>query len=687
MGNLSVALYWHFHQPPYARPGDNVLPLPWVRLHAMKDYLDMLLHVRKFPDLRVTFNFTASLLMQLKGYAEDRITDRQFVLFRKNAEDLTVDERVEILKDFFLANWDRMIEPYPRYFSLLLKRGKNIVDVELPAIAREFTADEMRDLQIWANLVWVDPLFRAELRELFERGKNFREADKEIMIRLTQRIFRETISEYRAAFEAGQIELTTSPLYHPILPLLINSDLARESNPNLEIPFQFRHPEDAVRQVEEGLRCFESFFGIRPKGLWPSEGSVCPELAQLLPGQGIEWIATDEEILARSIKTSFRRDENGIPNHPEKLYAPWRMGDLKVVFRDHVLSDLIGFTYHAWDPAEAAADLLNRIKHIRDLLPGGDRFLLPIILDGENAWEYYPEDGSEFLDLFYAGLAAEHLPTSTVSGFLAGHETKNTLHTIFPGSWIGANFNIWIGKNEDHQAWLAVKKIRDRLVEKKVEDPAAWDKLYALEGSDWYWWFGDDYSSLTTEVFDELFRQNAIWIYQRIGDDPPPELFAPINRREEAVGTPPIDRMTPVIDGQITTYYEWYNAGFVDIKRIGGTMHRFAGLFAGIYFGFDERNLYLRLDVINHDIQQYKYELKFYKPAILDMPLETGNGVTCRIGAIAEAALSRTLFGGAEDGTVEFVVRAHKDGVEVDRTPLLRFSTLLKDAAMNNWTV
>ena len=687
MSNLSVALFWHFHQPPYARPGDNVLPLPWVRLHALKDYLDMLRHVRKFPELRMTFNFTPSLLMQLKGYQEGRLTDRQYVLFQKKAEDLTVEERVEILKDFFLANWDRMIEPYPRYFSLLLKRGKIIVDEELPAIAREFTAEEMRDLQIWANLVWIDPLFRGEVRELFERGKNFREADKEAVTRLTARIFQDTIAEYRAAQEAGQIELTTSALYHPILPLLINSDLARESNPNLEIPFQFRHPEDAVRQVEEGIRCFESFFGVRPKGLWPSEGSVCPELAEILPAQGIEWIATDEEILARSIKISFRRDENGIPNHPEKLYKPWRMGGLKIIFRDHELSDLIGFTYNAWDPAEAAADLLDRIKHIRDLLPDGDRFLLPIILDGENAWEYYAQDGSEFLDRFYAGLLTERLPTTTVSQFLAENEVKDTLQTIFPGSWIGANFNIWIGKPEDHRAWLIVKQIRDWLTEKKIEDPEVWDKLYVLEGSDWYWWFGDDYSSLTTEVFDELFRQNAIWIYQRIGEDPPPELFAPLNRRDEVMASPPIDRMTPVIDGRVTNFFEWYNAGYVDIKRIGGTMHRFAGLFAGIYFGFDEQNLYIRFDIINHDILSYKYELKFYKPAVRDLTLEVKDGVDCRFGTIAEAAIPRSLVDCVEDGTVEFVVRAHKDGVEVDRTPLLRFSTLLKDAALHNWTV
>jgi alpha-amylase/alpha-mannosidase (GH57 family) len=687
MSNLSVALFWHFHQPLYARPDNDVLPLPWVRLHAMKDYLDMLRHVRKFPEIRATFNFTPSLLMQMRGYQEGKLTDRQFALFRKPAEDLTVEERVEILKDFFLANWERMVEPHPRYLSLLLKRGKNIVDDELPTVAQEFTVDEMRDLQIWANLVWVDPLFRSQVQDLWERGKNFRESDKEGIVNLTGQIFRAILAEYKAAWESGQIELTTSPLYHPILPLLIDSEHARESNPNLEIPFRFRHPEDAVHQVRAGIRCFESFFGTRPKGLWPSEGSVCPELAEILPAEGIDWTATDEEILARSIKTSFRRDENGIPNHPDKLYKPWRIGDLKVIFRDHVLSDLIGFTYNTWEPAEAAADLVGRIRLIRDSLPGEDNYILPIILDGENAWEYYKEDGAEFLDKFYAGLTGEHVPTTTVSRFLAENEVKNTLPRLFPGSWIGANFNIWIGKPEDHQAWQVVEKIRNKLVEKNVTDPAVWDKLYVLEGSDWYWWFSDEHLSLTTEILDELFRQNAAWIYKRIGEEPPPDLFSPLGRREDAIGSPPLDKMTPTIDGKVSYFYEWYNAGFVDIRRIGGTMHRFAGLFAMIYFGFDDQNLYIRFDIVNHDLLQYQYEMKFYKPAEVTVNVADEKSVACKFAVIAEISVPRTLVKCAEDGTVEFVVCAHKNGIEVDRTPLLRFSTLLKFAALQNWTV
>ena len=687
MSNLSVAFLWHFHQPLYLAPDRDVLTLPWVRLHTLKDYLDMLRHVRDRPPVHVTFNFTPSLLMQVQGYQEGRLTDRQYLLFRKRADELTAEERVEILRDFFLANWERMIEPYPRYFTLLLKRGKNIVEEELGTVALEFTDDEMRDLQMWANLAWVDPLFRPGIKELYERGKNFRESDKDVLAALQQRIINQVITEYRQAREDGQVELITSPLYHPILPLLIDSDLARESNPNLEIPFQFRHPEDAAAQIDLGLKRFEAIFGFRPKGLWPPEGSVCPQLADLLPGLGIEWIATDEEILARSIKTTFRRDEHGLPTHADKLYVPWQLGGLKVLFRDHLLSDLIGFTYNTMSAADAAQDLIGRIRYIRDTLPAGGRFILPVILDGENAWEYYEHDGTEFLDGLYDGLIRDSIPVRTVSECLAEAGPVNQLPTVFPGSWIGANFNIWIGKPEDHRAWQVVQRLRDRLQARQITDPEVWDKLYVLEGSDWYWWFGDDYLSVSSETFDELFRQNALWIYKRIGEEPPPELFAPLNRHDVQQPVLPIDRVRPTIDGVLTYFYEWSNAGFIDLKRLGGTMHRFAGLFSGIYFGFDEQNLYLRFDIINHDILAYSYSIRFYYPVQRSFPLADAEGVTCRVGTIGEIALSRAGIDAASDGIVELTISAQKDGVEVDRTPLLRFSTRLSDATLNNWTV
>ncbi len=699
--SIEVAFLWHFHQPIYSKPDDQVLPLPWVRLHALKDYLDMLKHLQKFPGIRATFNFTPSLLKQIRDYSSGACTDRQFELFKKDAGVLTVEEKTEILRDFFLANWTTMIEPYPRYFSMLLKRGKNIVEDELAAVAQGFTTDEFRDLQVWANLVWIDPIFRDEISDLYRQGKGFREQDKDRIITLQNRILSSIIDEYKKAFDSGQIELITSPMYHPILPLLINSDLAKVANPNLDIPFQFKHPEDAKRQLELGIALFEQCFGRKPLGIWPSEGSVCEELVPILSDLGVQWIAADEEILARSLGASFRRDENGIPTNAAQLYKPWQIGNVKIAFRDHILSDMIAFNYNTWDQKKAAQDLVGRIKTIGNSLSQFESFFLPIILDGENAWEFFAADGSEFLDSLYEELLKEKVTTTTISDYLRAHGAPNKLTKLFPGSWIGANFNIWMGQSQDHRAWKVLRDLREKLVEKNVTDPAVWDRFYILEGSDWYWWFGDDFFAVTGEVFDELFRLNAIWIYNRIGEKRPHELFSSINTEDEIRSQPPIDRIKPVIDGKVTHFYEWFNAGRAEVKRMGGTMQRFSGLFSAIHYGFDDRAVHIRCDVINHDIRAYQYAIDFYKPKNLKITLDEAcpPSVMFKVGEIIEVSVPYEVIGieapgynqaqggKGEHGVVEFVVRAREKTIEIDRTPLLRFSLSLKELAMHNWSV
>ncbi len=648
----------------------------------------MLKHVQKFPGVQVTFNFTPSLLLQIHDYQTGKCTDQQFLLFKKKAQDLTIEEKIDILRDFFLANWERMIEPNRRYFSLLLKRGKNIVEEELPAIAQSFTRGELRDVQIWANLVWIDPLFRGELEDLYQKGKNFREEDKDRVIAVENKIIASIFDEYKKALESGQIEISTSPLYHPILPLLINSNLAKESNPNLAIPFEFSHPEDAANQLSEGIKVFEKFFGQKPRGIWPSEGSVCQELIPILSQLGVNWIATDEEILARSLKTSFRRDEHGVPNRPELLYKPWKCDEVKIVFRDHILSDLIGFVYNRWDQKEAAQDLTKKLLHIRNSLPTFDNFIVPIILDGENAWESYVNDGTEFLENLYKNFIENNIATTTISKFLEKNEVKNRITSLFPGSWISANFNIWISHPEDQKAWQIVKDIRDLLVKKRVTDETIWNRFYILEGSDWYWWFGEEHYTLIDEVFDELFRLNAYWIYKKINEEPPSELFSAIKLSAKVLTYQPNDRMTPIIDGRLTNFYEWYHAGHADVKRMGGTMHRFAGLFSTIYCGFDDKNLYIRFDVDNQNITECEFKIKFYKPKELEVTLGKSQDIIYKIDRIAEMAIPADHLGLANaEGIVEFLVSALRQGVEIDRTPLVKFTVSLKDVKLYNWTV
>ena len=686
--NVSVALLWHFHQPIYSKPDDCTLPLPWVRLHCIKDYLDMLRHVQKFPDIHVSFNFTPSLLLQIESYKNKTCTDKQFLLFKKPAAQLSPDDKRDILRDFFLAHWERMIEPSKRYFSLLLKRGKNIVEEELESIAQTFTEQEYRDLQIWANLVWIDPLFRKEIEDLYNKGKNFDEKDKERVIQVQENLIAAIVDEYKKVQESGQIEISTSPLYHPIIPLLIDSDLARISNPNLSLSHVFKHPEDARAQIIKGIEIYEKNFGCKPRGIWPSEGSVCEEMISILSEAGIKWTASDEEILERSIDLSLRRDEQGVPNRPELLYKPWKNNGIDILFRDHMLSDLIAFVYNQWDQEKAADDFIQKIEHIQNKLPAFDHFIIPVILDGENAWESFENDGTLFLESLYKGLQEHNIQTTTISDFINAHPSDAILNNIFPGSWIGANFNIWIGHPEDHKAWKIIKDLHDKLKEKHIDDAEIWDRIYILEGSDWYWWFGEEHFSAVAEVFDELFRLNAIWIYRKIGEEPPPELFSTIKKFTEALIVQPNDIMTPTLDGEVTYFYEWYHAGHADVLRMGGTMHRFAGLLSEIYCGFDNDNVYIRFDVENHDIKAYEYTLKIYAPSEQSITLSEKSGVTYVIKNIGEVALPiSTLCSNKDIQSIEFVISASRDGKEIDRTPLLKFTIKLEDVKLHNWTI
>jgi hypothetical protein len=328
------------------------------------------------------------------------------------------------------------------------------------------------------------------------------------------------------------------------------------------------------------------------------------------------------------------------------------------------------------------------LLHIRDDLPTFDKFIIPIILDGENAWESYENDGTEFLEALYAGFKKEGITTTTISKFLEETEIKNELHSLFPGSWIGANFNIWIAHPEDQKAWQVVENLRAKLIEKKVTDKEVWNRFYILEGSDWYWWFGEEHFSLIDEIFDALFRCNAQWIYKKIDEEPPPELFSPIKKSAKVLIYQANDKMTPTIDGKITHFYEWHHAGHADVMRMGGTMHRFAGLFSTIYCGFDDTNLYLRFDIAEKDITAYEYKIKFYKPKEHDIILGKTKNVVFKFNRIAELAIPNTLLGlDGDEGVVEFIVNAQQKGVEVDRTPLLRFSVSLRKVRLFNWTV
>lgn len=604
---LHVVFLWHMHQPFYKDPVTGQYRLPWVRLHGTKDYLDMVEILDEFPPIKQNFNLVPSLLEQLDDYCEGGATDTYLEASRKEAKDLSPEERHFMLDNFFLAHWDNMIGLFPRYSELLTKRGVRPGRSELDRAARYFTDQDFLDLQVLFNLCWVDPLFREKdpfLSYLCRKGKGFTEEDKRTLIEKQMEILKRIIPAYREKSATGRIELSFSPFYHPILPLLCDTDIARLSMPEVKLPGRrFRHPEDALRQIRGGMEYFERTFGFKPTGMWPPEGSVSEEVLSMISREGIKWVATDEGVLSNSLGKQLR-DNTGRMITPNLLYRPYFFDEVSVIFRDRVLSDQIGFVYSQKEAGEAAEDLIHRLLEIRKDLPVGGPYLVPIILDGENAWEYYKNDGRDFLLRLYEGLSLdERLETVTISEFISEAGKGERLAGLFPASWINADFGIWIGHEEDNTAWNYLGHVRDRLEGFEKQNPGvrteeAWKAIQIAEGSDWNWWYGDDHLSETQEEFDELFRLNLMKVFREVGAEVPEWLFVPVLKRDREVSPMLAIRgfIDPTIDGLLTSYYEWYQGAELDVRKSGGSMHRSESLLHKVYFGFNRDYLFLRVD-------------------------------------------------------------------------------------------
>ena len=604
-----VAILWHMHQPFYEDLVTHEHILPWVRLHALKDYYGMVALMREFPEVKVTFNLVPSLLVQLEAFAADRARDRSLELSLKPADELDPGDTAFMLEHFFHAQQQHMIEAYPRYAELHGRRRNT------PA---SFTADDLRDLQVWHKLAWIDPSYLeadARVRQLVSKGRDFTEGDKGVLREVELEILNRVIPEYRAAAARGQIEISASPFYHPILPLLCDTDVYLETHPNARTPRQrFQHPDDAAEQLTRAVACHERLFGQKPVGLWPSEGSVSNAMAPLVGNAGFRWMATDELILARTLDVTFTRDGGGHVEQPERLYAPYvlKVGDTSVacVFRDHVLSDLIGFTYAAWASEAAADDFVGRLVEAGRRYQGrggGEEALIPIILDGENAWEHFEGGGRPFLRAVYRRLTGHpELKTVTMSEATAG--ASRELRSIFPGSWIDANFYIWIGHADDQRAWSQLAEARQALASTSSaaatasdNRAAAFEEILVAEGSDWCWWYGDDHSSANDLEFDDLYRRHLRNAYQLLGKQVPDELFVSNISQglPPAVITQPNARLSPRLDGAATSYFEWLGAGSLEIRSVAGAMHRTSGagpVLTLVQFGFDHDRLLVRVD-------------------------------------------------------------------------------------------
>ena len=609
-----VAILWHMHQPFYQDllTGEHVLP--WVRLHALKDYWGMVAILREFPQVHVTFNLVPSLLVQLQAFAGDNARDRHLELGLKPADQLTPEERAFCVQNFFHAHRVRMIDVYPRYRELLERRG----DVDAGSArtqAARFSTGDLRDLQVWHKLAWIDAEYHdndARIHRLVHKDRGFTEDDKAALRQVELELLRRVIPEYRDAARRGQVELSTSPFYHPILPLLCDTDVYLRTHPQSRMPREpFRHPEDAAEQLQRAVALHEELFGVAPQGLWPSEGSVSDAMAPLVAAAGLRWMATDEEILARTQGAPLTRDGDGQLLQPERLYTPYVLtaagARVACGFRDHTLSDLIGFSYAGWSADGAADDFVYRLVTAGRRFTarsGGEEATIFVILDGENAWEHYDGQGRPFLRALY-GRLSDHPEIQTVTMSEACATATATLPSIFPGSWIDGDFYIWIGHPDDHRAWTQLAEARRTLDAAAASaSPAAFaqarEEMLVAEGSDWFWWYGDDHSSDHDREFDELFRRHVRNVYRALDRPVPEDLFASnITTQPTALAIqPPTGLIAPAVDGEITTYFEWIGAGCVDTPAAGGTMHQVEarpGL-TSIEYGFSSEELFVRID-------------------------------------------------------------------------------------------
>jgi alpha-amylase/alpha-mannosidase (GH57 family) len=716
---INIALLWHQHQPFYKN--DIEFLLPWVRFHGTKDYYDMVRILDDFPKIKQNINLVPSLLTQIDEYVNGTMKDRVWLLSSKDPNDLTEEDKSEILENFFKCYSEKMIKPYPRYMELFRIRGEKYTKKNYPEIKDKFTYHDWFDLQVWYNMAWIGEYSKYDqpYKSILEKGKNFNVNDKNILLHEANKILSKIIDKHKEAQERGQIEISFSPFYHPILPLLCDTNIAKVSNSDTKLPKnRFKHPEDASHQIKESIEYYRKSFGKKLIGMWPSEGSLSPEVLSIMAKNRIKWTATDEMVLYNSLNSY---------NDHQCLYRPYDYktpnGNIKIVFRDHSLSDLIGFVYQGWGPDEAAKDFINRIHSIRDsiLKDKGvevlDNSLISVILDGENCWEYYQSDGKDFLRTLYWMLTNDDkISTTTIGDFVLGKSTNNNfsrtekLKSFFPGSWINGNFKIWIGHDEDNQAWDLISDVRNFLVKaeknkkysrKKIKE--AWERIYIAEGSDWNWWYGDEHPTEEIDKFDLLFRKQLIMVYELLGEKVPDKLNKSIKTSYERISVIYPDRfITPTIDGKKTSFREWEKSGLFIPYSTGGSMHRISSLIKEIYFGYDYDNLFLRMDTGQDMPSDYSFIIHFIEPFEIDLTVKSIGfeinwkkdtrvklfkyNFAAAFKDFLEISLARKDFNLVENSFVSFEILIFQNGKEIERLPkhdLIRFK-LESEADLRN---
>ena len=626
---LSIAFYWHMHQPVYQLSPTGDFLMPWVRLHAVKDYLDMALWAKKFDKLKLNFNFVPVLINAIINYGENEAHDIHSRLTITPQDELTNEDKIFILNNFFDANYQTMILANPEYHRLYqIVQSSGTEDTSI------FSNQEYADLMALFNLAWIDPSFKtsnSELKKLVKKGKNYTLEDRIAIIQIQRDIIKKIIPTIRKLIEKNKIEITTSPYYHPILPILLDyKNIKKNSSPANDLQ-DLKTDLDAKMQTKMALDRIEEVFGKRPRGVWPSEQCVSAKTLEMLSSLGVEWSLSDEGILANSINFEFEHDFKGYIKEPYHLLKTYKYktstSDLKMIFRESTIPNLIGFEYQNHNPIATANDLYDRIKVLQSkiLSSPDNEHLLTIALDGENCWENYLEDGASFLKTLYTLITEDDsLETVLLSDYLEKTKEDKLLPKIASGSWINRNFKLWIDEPVKDIAWTYLKRVRQDFANFVKREPLnpnielARRELFICEGSDWFWWYGEPNDSGRDNIFDFLFRTHLKNVYRYLDLDTPKYLDDPLSDISTSKPSKyPKSLITPSINGKnvVDEDDEWNNAGYIEIPD--GPVLRESKLFDKIRFGNDQNNFYLKFHLNkyikeNLELSKRTYQMYIY---------------------------------------------------------------------------
>lgn len=612
MKPIKLSFLWHQHQPYYRC--NNEFILPWVRFHAVKDYLDLLLLLDEFPHIKQSFNIVPSLLLQINEYISGEVQDKVQLLTSKHPSDLSAEEKKEILFQFFVCNYENLIKPFPRYLYLF-EKGENI-DFAL----ENFQEQEWLDLQVWYNLTWIGNISRRKspFQRFFIKGGNFTHEEKLLLLSEQKKLMSEIVPTFQRLYDLNQIEISISPFYHPILPLLIDNYIAKESNSNLQFEIvPFRYFDDARLQIAIGKEYIQQFLKFDLNGLWPSEGALSTDALMLISQEGFKWTATDPKLLFKTLPEI----------KPSSQYFPYLFSnegkEIWIFFRDCALSDAIGFTYQKWNIENAVDDFISRVLKIRQCIIDDfgedalDFACISVVLDGENCWEFYKDNGIPFLSSLYDRISNEPFIQTVTFSESMPHDTSYPfkVERIAPGSWINANFDTWIGQSPKQIAWDWLAKVRNIIERVKTNDEIYQKVLQTImiaEGSDWFWWYGDDNFAPNKKDFDAIFRWYLKKILEILGEPVPRELNFPIGEfPKTTIFIPASKKINENQYRYLSTDLGW---GCYIARQAISSMHSSNELISEVFFGNSKVFFYVGLKLLREMEQNDTISIYFYAP-------------------------------------------------------------------------